>query len=704
MTGALRRFVLAFTLVASSLAGLALSQTPAGALPSSHDIVDYSVAASGLGTWGATNASLQSLTTTPLRSQVTLSVLGVEHIYGLDAAGNLYDLSSDGADGSWRSTNLSSLTGGPAIASSIVAISIIPGQVAVMGIGTGSMAGHLIEYATDGSASLWVVRDLSAGSGLPALVSGPSLVIDSTLQFFSTDAAGDVIEDSLSAGTWLTRNLTAASSLPAVAGQLSASLCPGAAQAICVFGRSTSGDLLEFAHLSGGIHAWRTSDLSTSLGVGTLLSDPVASRISGKEVVAAVTEGGSLSVLTSSSSDFSPAAAHQRSFTARTRSAALGTVPIALAATSLGLLVAAASTSGHLLAFTALRSSAGFGFGSIASADVTAQATPSTTVSGQLSIGIVGWTLHIAAGSSIVPGPRTDVLADGQSLAVSASLTSSNGTYWAGLRPDGHLMVATGAQPITILEPASAAPARLRMGHDGNLKASDASGHLLWQLGSSTGPGTSLVLRPDGDLQLVTGSGTIAWTSSSGVDDRIVSTVESQLGVRENPLGSNCNPYTGFFSRGSSAGCPAGWAAEAWCSDFANWAWLGAGANVAGITGWSWTYVDYGQAHGTFKQGSTNDPQPGDAVVWGQMNNSYGDHVGTVVAVYLGYIDVVSGNDDSQVADSGWFNPATSTVDGDPIVGYISPVPASSGLSARAATSFAPAVSQAQINSQDGGH
>jgi hypothetical protein len=158
---------------------------------------------------------------------------------------------------------------------------------------------------------------------------------------------------------------------------------------------------------------------------------------------------------------------------------------------------------------------------------------------------------------------------------------------------------------------------------------------------------------------------------------------QNNLAVVENPPGSNCNIYTAFWGRGTTAGCAPGTSAEEWCSDFAQWAWAAAGINTAGINGWAFTFVDWGETHvGAWKPGAANDPEPGDAVVWGDVGSGYASHVGIVVGVSQGMIDVVSGNagpvidsagDVDAVWDSGFFDPTTSTVAGYPIIGYVSP-------------------------------
>jgi hypothetical protein len=197
----------------------------------------------------------------------------------------------------------------------------------------------------------------------------------------------------------------------------------------------------------------------------------------------------------------------------------------------------------------------------------------------------------------------------------------------------------------------------------------------------------------------------------------IVTTAQSQdqynAAVTEDPAGSNCNPYTAYFGRGSTTGCAIGLSSEEWCSDFAQWVWTTSGIDTTGINGWSFTFVDWGEARtGAWKPGPTNNPEPGDAVVWGDMASGYGAHVGIVVGVANGQIDVVSGNagppiDASgtvdKVWDSGYFDPSTSTVAGYPILGYVSPTGWTGYAPAAEAHVLSPSQLGTAIATQDGG-
>jgi len=212
-----------------------------------------------------------------------------------------------------------------------------------------------------------------------------------------------------------------------------------------------------------------------------------------------------------------------------------------------------------------------------------------------------------------------------------------------------------------------------------------ASGH-LWNAYDQTqwaGGGAPIGADPSAVLYQGTQVHVYVGGPDPGLTNNIVALAESQDqyngNVQENPPASNCNGYTAYFGRGSSAGCAPGTSAEEWCSDFSQWVWTLNGINTAGITGYSFTFVQWGESHGTFQPGSTNDPQPGDAVVWGSMSQGYGQHVGLVVGIKDGDIDMVSGNSGPNssgnyaVMETGYFDPASSTIYGYPILGYVAP-------------------------------
>jgi hypothetical protein len=177
----------------------------------------------------------------------------------------------------------------------------------------------------------------------------------------------------------------------------------------------------------------------------------------------------------------------------------------------------------------------------------------------------------------------------------------------------------------------------------------------------------------------------------SGLDplrSAIVSTAESQdqdnAAVVDVPSDSECNPYTGYWDVPDVPTCGSGawggrysgtWEDESWCASFAAWVWRQAGVSFSWgwgndqINPWSYTFYEWGQDNGTL---TTSDPQPGDAILWGSVAQAYGQHVGIIVGVQGKDVDVVSGNWSNRV----WYmtvNPSKFTVEGYPVIGFISP-------------------------------
>ena len=146
------------------------------------------------------------------------------------------------------------------------------------------------------------------------------------------------------------------------------------------------------------------------------------------------------------------------------------------------------------------------------------------------------------------------------------------------------------------------------------------------------------------------------------------------------PNGSYCNPFTAAYGRGSTWGCPRGYSAEEWCSDFAQWVWQTSGIQTNGITGWSATFVLWGAAHHRVQFGTHFKAQPGDAIVWGTRSPLYGTHVAIIVGVKGPYIDVVGGDSWGNLPGygigvwrSGSFRGAPSSVSGYPVLGVVTP-------------------------------
>jgi hypothetical protein len=153
----------------------------------------------------------------------------------------------------------------------------------------------------------------------------------------------------------------------------------------------------------------------------------------------------------------------------------------------------------------------------------------------------------------------------------------------------------------------------------------------------------------------------------------IVRVARSQLGVGEDPPGSNCTRY---------GPC------EEWCGFFVAWVWEHAGVAMAGGTGpygYSGSFYGWVEEHGGRDLPPTATPSPGDAVMYGSgPREGESEHVGIVESVLAGEIVTIEGNYLDQVSRVGPFFPALAEVEGGeagPIYGYAEP-PGPSGRGA----------------------
>jgi hypothetical protein len=146
--------------------------------------------------------------------------------------------------------------------------------------------------------------------------------------------------------------------------------------------------------------------------------------------------------------------------------------------------------------------------------------------------------------------------------------------------------------------------------------------------------------------------GVHASVANSGGSPRsaIVSIAQSQEGV-SSPAGSECNPYSEYWGDGS--GCANGWHDNAWCADFAAWAWRQAGVSFtygyagSDINAWAASFYAWGLATGNWHSLSSGyQPQPGDVAVYGRLleQSGGGSHVGIYVSGPAGDPTVVNGD------------------------------------------------------------
>jgi len=284
-------------------------------------------------------------------------------------------------------------------------------------------------------------------------------------------------------------------------------------------------------------------------------------------------------------------------------------------------------------------------------------------------------------------------------------LVSQSGQYQMVLQSDSNIVVyriLNGLNAIWSSGTVGRGGVVLVLQNDGNIVLYTSNGTAVWATGTHSSHALTLSMQNDGNLVAYDGT-TARWSTGTDVAAQVVALATSKIGYKTNPSNTDCNYFTWTFpGRGNPAGCGYQTRAEAWCSDFANWVWANAGAGINGLTAYSYSFVTWGQQHGTFKAGPTNNPQPGDAVVWATSPTNSA-HIGTVMAVRNdGWIKVISGNDgNGQVGgQNNWFNPATSSIDGDPIIGYTSPLASALAASRGGAPIYTPPVSQAQIDAQ----
>lgn len=703
------RFTRLAAVVALSLSGviaLEFAPRPAGAVVNAQPILDVTTP-DGSSSFNAIDTSSLTPSLVKLQAPTSLSVLGVLHIFGVNASGDLMDLEA-ASNSAWNSSDISNEIHGTQLTGAVSAVSPSAGQVMIFG--TAAASGHLIEYVTSPlTDNLWAAADVSVSVGSSqSLNPSPSILRDLSgqLHVFATSTAGHLIEFSDSPrGGWTSVDLTAHNSLPVLAGTAAVSWCPqGTATITCAFARDGSGNLIEYFCTSSG--SWQAINLGTRLGITGLDGDPAVTTIGSVVVTAAARTDGRLQVTVSTDGTMQLKPGGVRVTTAFAVPGGADAHSPALLPVPSGLLASLRTRDGHLFTET-LDSITAFTVGQ--GTDVSQQLSNGHVIVSQVSAVNVNGTVHLAAAANLAQVVRPDVLAWNTALHRGQSLTSPNGIFQARLQTDGNFgLFAFGT--VVIWTPMLVNPGadRVKITANGNLVFQTNAGQTLRAFGYKTGPGTTLELFNNGLLALIDPSGDVLWSVGGDLGNQIIEQARSQLGVGESPPGSNCNPYTAYFAgRGYNANCAPGTMAEAWCSDFANWVWLTAGAQVDGITGWSYTFVEYGMRHGTFKAGPLNDPQIGDAVVWGSTTEQYGAHVGLVTDVRFGYIRVLSGNSETDnVSESGWIDAASFTIDGYGIAGYITPVPAVSGATRKSSSTLAlpNAAAQSAIDSQDAGH
>lgn len=120
-------------------------------------------------------------------------------------------------------------------------------------------------------------------------------------------------------------------------------------------------------------------------------------------------------------------------------------------------------------------------------------------------------------------------------------------------------------------------------------------------------------------------------THPSGRGEDVVHAARTQLGVRENPPGSNRNPY------GPTA---------AWCSSFATAMWRKAGVQIP-ILPFSGDVYHWGERNGhAYSKHALHEARPGDVLIFGTgpQNTSTSTHIGIVEKVDGDRVTLIEGN------------------------------------------------------------
>jgi len=493
---------------------------------------------------------------------------------------------------------------------------------------------------------------------------------DGTLVVAQRAQSGDVVvATGPASGAMSPVDLTASVGAPAGAGRLQVTVSP--ANAITVWYRSATGDLIVATEPALG-QPWSVLDVMSSTGGAALVGDPTVATIRGVTVAFGVVVGGTLA-------EFVPPLSATGAWAQLdpTRGLAypalVGSVAVVAPVSdpNATVLVGTASYGDLLELSNQLRGpipavgpwhstdlsalGAPAAYGPIASA-----ATPAPLVS---FISSYGDLIEVTFGSGL---PDGFVVTD---LTLNADASPAAGAVpvviAAPFGPTVEFRTSLGDVQLVAPTPLSRAMDVSYLRGTEELVSSDAA---------ATRVGASEVL-------VAADGGPIAPTP---LQRRILVTAtqwdQQHALLQTTPAGSDCNPFTAAWGRGSTYGCKPGTAAEAWCSDFAQWVWQTSGVPTGGISGWSASFVTWGVAHHRVQFGTHFTAKPGDAIVWGTRSPLYGTHVAIVLAVSGRYIDVENGNDGGDLPGyqegvwrSGPFIGSTSTVSGYPVLAVVSP-------------------------------
>lgn len=506
----------------------------------------------------------------------------------------------------------------------------------------------------------------AVGTPAPSAASTPS----GSLVVVQRTASGDVIVASgPAAGAMSFVDLASTAGAPPATGRPQVTVAPSGA--LSVWYRTASGDLESATAASLGA-SWSLVDVTVATSTGTLGADPTVATSGSSTSAYAITGTGTLV-------RFSPPASPAGSWTATDPTGGLsypalvGPVGVLNApGDPRATLLIAASATGDLIELSNQLDSPYPAVGPWHLTDLTALGAP--PVGGGLAaapgatplaayVSNYGNLIDVVFSSGLPGGFRvTNLTLAADALPASGSTPS---VLPAPVGPAVEFRTMLGdVQVVSATRGARAMDLSFLKGTE-ELVASDAS--------ATVAGASELLVAADG--------GPIATTA---LQRRILVDAtqwdQQHAMLQTTPSGTDCNPFTAAWGRGSTWGCRPGTSAEAWCSDFAQWVWQTAGVPTSGITGWSATFALWGAAHHRVQFGPHFTFRPGDAVVWGTRSPLYGTHVAIVLAVSGSYIDVENGNDGGDfpgyyegVWRSGPFVGASSTVSGYPVLAVVTP-------------------------------
>lgn len=125
----------------------------------------------------------------------------------------------------------------------------------------------------------------------------------------------------------------------------------------------------------------------------------------------------------------------------------------------------------------------------------------------------------------------------------------------------------------------------------------------------------------------------------------LIRTAEKEIGIREDPPGSNHIKYNAAYYSQDVSG-----SSYAWCAVFVWWCFKQAGAAELYYDGKKTAYVptlDYWAKQAGL---TVTDPQPGDLIIYDWNHNGSGQHVGICVGSNASTVTTIEGNADDQVA------------------------------------------------------